>query len=160
MDACILYPSAVIGINDFKPSAAGEEILSTMHKKFFFYIDGGYNFIDVTDVAQLTLLSINQHVIGSVILGGYNISIHQLYREINRVLHKKALYIPVPKWLAIFYSKFSKRFPEVMLQAVFDNYDYDLSKMHELFLYPLKPINQTIEDTVLWIQKNFDKQKR
>lgn len=160
MDACILYPSAVIGINDFKPSAAGKEILSTINKRFFFYIDGGYNFIDVEDVSNLIYLAIEKKTIGGVILGGYNVTIHQLYREINRILNKKALYIPIPKWFAIIYSKFSRRFSEVMLQAVFDNYDYDLTRMNELYHYSLKPIEKTIEDTVAWIKSHFEKKSK
>ena len=61
LNGIILYPAAVVGIHDYKPSAAGREILNVMRHKIVFSIHGGYNFIDVMDVAKATVW-IHEHI--------------------------------------------------------------------------------------------------
>src|SRR5690606_13426468 len=44
LNGIILYPAAVIGIHDYKPSAAGRELLNITRHKVLFSLHGGYNF--------------------------------------------------------------------------------------------------------------------
>src|SRR5690606_13147503 len=46
LDGIIIYPSAVIGPYDFKPSKVGIELKKLMKHHILFSIRGGYNFID------------------------------------------------------------------------------------------------------------------
>lgn len=60
LKAMIVYPSAVLGINDFKPSAIGREIKRTFKRRVCFYFHGGYNFVDVSDVAEALMQGITK----------------------------------------------------------------------------------------------------
>ncbi|MDD3122743.1 MAG: NAD-dependent epimerase/dehydratase family protein [Candidatus Izemoplasmatales bacterium] len=157
MNACIIYPSAIIGIHDYKPSAAGHEIIKALHKNIFFYVNGGYNFVDVQDISKIIKIIVEKNFTGSVIIGGHNVTIKRFYQCINEVLNKKAIYIYIPKWIALFFSQFSKTFSKMMVKAVFDNYNYDLSKMESLFHFRLKTFEDTVEDTTSWFQTYFQK---
>ena len=159
IDAAIVYPTAVIGANDFKPSRAGEEIQHCLKRKLFFYVDGGYNFIDVEDVSVYCLEIIEKHLEGSFILGGHNIKVHDFYKLINRLQNNQAYYIKIPKWLAYLVGHISKQYSNVMMQAVFDNYHYDLSKMSKSFEHALTPFETTVENTIQWFNQNPKKKK-
>lgn len=159
IDACIIYPTAVIGAHDYKPSRAGQEIHSALKRKLFFYVNGGYNFIDVEDIAYYCLEIIERNISGSYILGGHNVKVFDFYKLINRTLNKQALYIYVPKWLAYFFSKFSKMYSNIMLQAVFDNYHYDLSRVRHTFLHRQKSFEDTVESTLKWFVEHHQEKK-
>lgn len=154
MNAVILYPSAVIGIHDYKPSAAGFEIQKSLNRRIFFYIQGGYNFIDVRDCAKVIYACIEKAVTGSYILSGYNCTLKEFYKEICSVQNHKALFLPVPAIFAKSFAYLIPRFSKMMIDAVLDNYHYDNSKMKTDLLDKLTPFEITVNDTISWFIKN------
>ncbi len=157
MDAVILYPSSVIGINDFKPSAAGNEIRLALKRRIFFYIRGGYNFIDVRDVAKAILSCIKKPIIGQYILSGYDRTLYEFYQEIVKNTKKKALMIPIPPAIAKAFTIFIPRFSKMMVDALLDNYHYDNSRMIDDLVPELLPFETTVKDTIEWFSRQ-DKQ--
>ena len=87
----ILYPSAVIGINDYKPSAIGKVVQDIIKGKMQFGISGGYNFIDVEDVVKATISVVENNKTGDYLLIGHNISVIELYKITNKTLGRKKL---------------------------------------------------------------------
>ncbi|MDD3957688.1 MAG: NAD-dependent epimerase/dehydratase family protein [Candidatus Izemoplasmatales bacterium] len=150
MNALILYPSAVIGVHDYKPSAAGVEIQKALTRRLLFYIKGGYNFIDVRDCAQAILNAIHDQRTGSYILAGHNSTLVDFYRQILGVIHRKALLIPVPAAIAKLFLFIVPRFSKMMIDTVVDNYAYDNTRMLRDLLPEIRPLPTTIEDTVDW----------
>jgi len=152
MDAVILYPSAVIGVNDYKPSAAGNEIAKSLRRKLFFYIEGGYNFIDVRDCAKAILTCIEKPITGNYILSGYNCTLKEFYQRIAAFNDRKAMYLPIPAFFAKAFVFLIPRFSKVMIDAVLDNYHYDNSKMMRDLIPSLTPFDTTVSDTIKWFQ--------
>lgn len=152
MDAVILYPSAVIGIHDYKPSAAGKEIQSAMKKRIFFTLHGGYNFIDVQDCAKAILTTIEKPITGSYILAGHNRTISEFYHEINSLSKRNGLYLPVPGWLAKMFVFLIPRFSSMMIDAILDNYHYDNQEMLKDLIPELTPFHQTVAETLAWFR--------
>ena len=152
IDAVILYPSAVIGVNDFKPSAAGNEIRRALRRRIFFYIKGGYNFIDVRDCARAILSCIEEPISGSYILAGYNRTLVEFYREIAKSQGHRALYIPIPAMIARAFVHLIPNFSRMMIDAVLDNYHYDNLRMRQDLISELTPFSQTVKDTIEWFQ--------
>jgi dihydroflavonol-4-reductase len=52
IEGCILRPSSVIGLFDYKPSEIGKALIDFYNKKIPLLPQGGYNFIDIRDIAQ------------------------------------------------------------------------------------------------------------
>ncbi len=150
MDAVILYPSAVIGPHDYKPSAAGMEIMKAMNKRLIFYIKGGYNFIDVGDCARAILACIDKSVRGQYILANHNATIKEFYREICVVANHKPVFLPVPGLLARAFVFLIPRFSKVMIDAILDNYRYDNSLMRRDLLEAPTPFPETVANTIAW----------
>jgi dihydroflavonol-4-reductase len=159
LNATIVYPSAVIGINDFKPSAAGKEILACFSKKLLFYIKGGYNFIDVRDIAMAIYQSSVHHCYGHYILSGHRVTIREFFLEIAINLNRKVFLVRVSVILARIGAIFLHDVSEMMVDALLDNSNYSNAKMLRDLLPSLIPFSQTVKDTVLWWQKQKPIQK-
>jgi dihydroflavonol-4-reductase len=150
LKGAIVYPSAVIGINDFKPSAAGKQIMKACNKKILPYIKGGYNFIDVRDTA-LALFRIAVHDLdGSFILASNERTIKEFYNAIRTVSDHKQYLLPVPNFLAKFGSLFFKDISYVMIDALAENYHYVNQRMIEVLKIDPIPFETTVKDTIEW----------
>ncbi|MFA5467401.1 MAG: NAD-dependent epimerase/dehydratase family protein [Candidatus Izemoplasmatales bacterium] len=155
MNAVILYPSAVIGANDYKPSAAGLEIYKSLNKRLFFYIKGGYNFIDVADCALALLACIQKPLVGQYILAGHNMTIKEFYKEICSLGGHSALFLPIPGFIARLFVFLIPRFSKVMIDAILDNYQYDNSRMRRDLVMDLTPFSVTVRNTIMWLKSNY-----
>jgi len=149
---CILYPSAVVGVNDFKPSAAGREIVRACGMKIAFYIRGGYDFIDVRDVARAIYRAAKTNYGGSCILAAHDVTVRDLYRLIRKINGRKLVLIRVPVLLARLGGLFMKGFSGVMIDALQENYAYDNTRMRKDLLPETIPFETTLADTIDWFR--------
>lgn len=79
LDAVILYPTGVIGPFDFKPSMLGRALIAIARGKFPALVDGGFDWVDVRDVAQATVTAAERAAAGSrYLLGGRTASLVEL----------------------------------------------------------------------------------
>ncbi|MFA5007435.1 MAG: NAD-dependent epimerase/dehydratase family protein [Candidatus Izemoplasmatales bacterium] len=152
LQGCILYPSAVIGIHDYKPSAAGREIARTFAMRFAFCIRGGYNFIDVRDVAAAIRRAAVERYSGSCILAAHNVTVRQLYEALFAAEGRKVPVLRVPVALARLGGLFMKGFSNVMIDALEENYDYDNARMRRDLVPDPIPFSVTVRDTVAWFR--------
>jgi dihydroflavonol-4-reductase len=151
----VLYPSAVIGIPDHKPSLIGKEVLNVMKKKVIFSISGGYNFIDLDDLVVAIYLASKSELKTDIILSGYNLTIRELYHSIMNVMQVKKTIIQLPKWLVKIFVLFSRRYSMIMLNAVLEPHQYDNSKMKQYLINELTPFEETIHKTVNYFKKDL-----
>jgi len=159
LNAIILYPSAVIGINDFKPSAAGREILSVLRHKYVFALRGGYNFIDVRDVAEAIYQAAITNKKDHIILSGYDKTIKELYHSIERASNTHKIIIPLPTLLVRLAVIFTPKYSQMMISTIQENYHYDNHKMRTYLLPSLIPFEKTMADTIKWLNKNNPSKK-
>lgn len=152
LQGCILYPSAVVGVHDYKPSAAGREIARTFAMKLAFCIKGGYNFIDVRDVAAAIERAARERYAGSCILAAHNVTVRQLYEALFAAQGRKVPVIRVPVALARIGGLFMKGFSNVMIDALEENYDYDAARMRRDLVSDPIPFAVTVRDTVAWFR--------
>jgi dihydroflavonol-4-reductase len=164
LDGVIVYPSGVIGPNDFKPSEVGHMILDFIRGRLPATIDGGYNFVDVRDVAYGHILAAEKGRTGEgYILAGEWISVTDVLREVAAVVGR-----PVPKLklspgtasavakALTSLSRMTGKKPLVsmdMIEALLSNSLVTSTKaLTELGFAP-RPIRQSIRDTVVWFQE-------
>jgi dihydroflavonol-4-reductase len=164
LDGVVVYPSGVIGPNDFKPSEVGHMILDFIRGRLPATIDGGYNFVDVRDVAYGHILAAERGRTGEgYILAGEWISVTDVLREVAAVVGR-----PVPKLklspgtasavakALTSLSRMTGKKPLVsmdMIEALLSNSLVTSTKaLTELGFAP-RPIRQSIRDTVVWFQE-------
>ncbi len=157
LNGIVLYPSAVVGVHDYKPSAAGREILNVVRHKVCFSLHGGYNFIDVLDVSkavyQAAISNINDHII----LSGHEITIRELYEKIESITKSPKWIIPLPIFLVRLAIMFSKSYSQMMITTIQENYHYKNQKMIDILHVIPTPIDQTLKDNIDWLTINHPK---
>lgn len=154
MNIIILYPSAVIGINDFKPSYMGKVVRDVIKNKPQFGVEGGYNFVDVEDVAKFTVTMCKTNISDSFILSGTQISVQQLYKALNKVLNKTKKIRNLPMWLVRLSIPFVPYLSNFTLETLQDKSKYDCSKAMK-YGYSITPFIKTIEKTVDFHKKHM-----
>jgi dihydroflavonol-4-reductase len=147
----ILYPSAVIGINDYKPSALGKEFKRALKRKVCFYFHGGYNFVDVEDVASSIIKGINNRIIGSYIISGKYISLYQMYKLIFKTRNHHAIMIKIPIYLINLVAVIIPKY-KIMIKALLTEHNFKNTGMIENLQVTPTPIEETIVKTANWFK--------
>ena len=147
---CMLLPSAVLGVHDYKPSPIGKILLSVLADKPEFGIPGGYNFVDVRDVAAATVAALARGVRGTYILAGANVSVSELYATANRVLGKTKKPILLPTWMAWLAMPFVKALNPVTLRALSEPHAYTSAAASRALGFTARPFDETMQDTLAW----------
>jgi dihydroflavonol-4-reductase len=163
LNAVVVYPSGVIGPFDFQISRMGALIRSILHGNKTFYIEGGYNFVDVRDVARGILLALKKGKKGDdYLLSGNNISIHSLYKIVARITKTKGPRFKIPtsviKFIAPFaetvYKMFRKQsvLTRYAIKVVNSNYHAISNKAKKQLGYKYRDIKDTVKDTIDWLK--------
>lgn len=85
-DAVVLNPTAVVGPNDFQPSYLGQALIKIYKNQLPMLVEGGYDFVDVRDVADGAILAAEKGRAGErYILGGKWISLKELSHLVSEV---------------------------------------------------------------------------
>jgi len=154
LNGIVLYPSAVIGIHDYKPSAAGREILHAIKHRCLFSLRGGYNFIDVEDVSRAIYQAARIKKIDHMILSGQDITVKELFKAIKNISGTRKFIVTLPTWLVRFAIIFSKKYSQMMITTIQENYHYDHTNMIDILRVTPKPFEQTLRETMIWLQQN------
>lgn len=144
----ILYPTAIIGTNDYKRSAAGKQLYYVHTHSVLPYVKGAYNFIDVKDVSNVIINAIDNPYKGDVIVSGHPFTIKELYQEIARVTKRKKHLIYIPRWLAKVGSIFYRRYNATMIDVVSQDVHFSNEKMLTYLLDEVTPFEDTILETI------------
>ncbi|MDX9691743.1 MAG: NAD-dependent epimerase/dehydratase family protein [Acholeplasmataceae bacterium] len=148
LNGIILYPSAVIGPRDIKPSRIGLELIKMMKKRVLFSIRGGYNFIDVRDVVKGIYVASKFDTKEHMILSGIHLSVTDLYRMVSDITHAKKIIIKVPLFIAKIYSIIHPKYSKLMIDSLLENDNYDDSKRKVHLFDELTPFDKTLSDTL------------
>lgn len=101
----IVSPTVTLGLGDLKPTPSGQFLLHILQKKINIYIDGGFNFIDVEDVALGYILVLKKGKIGKrYILSGENLTIEKFIKKIEKISGRKKIALKVPYFIALLYA--------------------------------------------------------
>ncbi len=146
LNSLILYPTAVIGINDSKGSQAGQEIINATKKRVLPYVKGAYDFIDVLDIAKAIIIAAEGNLQDDIVLSGVYLTIKDIYKIIAKLTNKRKTLIYVPRWLAKIGTYFMKDLSPMMIEIVGKAKPFNDPKRHLLIENLI-----SIEDTFLSI---------
>lgn len=119
--ACIFHPAGIIGPGDFSNTHTTQLLRRILKNKVVFIVNGGYNFVDVRDVADAIIKASDFGRIGETyILSGEYISIKEYSKLVEKILNKKKYIINIPIWFV------------KLIAPIFEKY-YDLVNQVPLF---------------------------
>jgi dihydroflavonol-4-reductase len=161
----IVNPGVVLGIGDVKPTPSGQFIVNTLNKKMPGYYDGGFNMVDVEDVARGHILAAQKGRIGErYILGNENMDMKEFFdlvAEIGNVEPPKRK-ISYPMGITLAYmlkgiTAITRKEPliTVAMAKMIGKYGfYDCSKAINELGIPQTPVRTTIEKAIDWFREN------
>ena len=164
LQVIIVHPSGVIGPYEYIKSNMGQLIIDCATGRMKAYIKGGYNFVDVRDVANGIILACEKGRPGECyILAGHSITIKELMAIIEKQTGKKAAKLVIARWFAyitgalseIFY-KIVKEKPLFTSYAVYTtgtNCNFSIEKAKKELGYSIRGIEETIADTIKWYKE-------
>ena len=103
LDIVYVCPSAPLGVGDIKPTPTGQMICDFLNGKTPVYFNGGFNLVDVEDVAIGHLLAEEKgHSGETYILGGTNIYLKEMYGMLADISGVRAPGMFLPGGLDLF----------------------------------------------------------
>ncbi len=102
LPAVIVNPSAPVGPRDLKPTPTGQMIVDAASGRMPAYVDTGLNIVHVDDVADGHLLAYQHGQVGErYILGGEDLSLEEILREIAAIVDRPAPRFRLPHNLVL-----------------------------------------------------------
>ncbi len=165
LNACIIHPSGIIGPNDYGNSHLTQLIKEVANGKLFACVKGGYDFVDVRDVADGIISACKNNTKGECyILSNRYIAIKELCDLICDVQGRKKIKMVLPIGLAkliapffeVYYNlkKQTPLFTKYSLYTLSSNANFSNEKAKEKLEFKNRNMKDTIKDTVEWIKKN------
>jgi len=135
LEVVIVHPSGVIGPYDFKRSNITELFIDYMLGKLTAYMNGGYNFVDVRDVAD-GIISAGRYGMNRrcYILSGEIIKVKDLLDEIAQYTGKKKIKTKLAYWFILSMSYFAEIYYKLIGQKpLFTHYSVKVLKSNANF---------------------------
>ena len=165
LDVRVVHPSGIVGPYDKGNGHLTQFILTYMKGKLPFAIEGGYDFVDVRDVAKGIIQVIEKGEKGACyILSNRYYTIKELYQMLQEITHKKEVKHCIPikfvKQIApLFetYYKLSKQkplFTSYSLYTLSSNGYFSHEKATQQLNYQTRSMKETLQDTLWWLEEN------
>lgn len=164
LDASIVLPSGIIGPGDTAGGSITELLLSFLAGKLPIAVKGGYDFVDVRDVAEGIVSCAEKGVRGKCyILSGHYATIRDILETVagSTGIKKAVSYIPIAlaKIVAPFYELDSIRrkkklfFTPYAVHVLQSNARFSKKASENDLGYTPRSLKETLLDTVKWLKK-------
>jgi len=163
LDAYIVQPSGIIGPHDYKTTHLTQLIIDAATGRLKAGIYGGYDFVDVRDVADAIINVCTLNEPGqSYILSGHYATIPELFQLIAEAAKRQPITTFLPLWLAkltaplseIYYNLKQQPplYTKYSLYTLESNANFSHAKAEATLNFHPRPLADTIKDTVAWLQ--------
>ena len=164
-NASVIHPSGIVGPGDFGRGHITQLVIDYYKGGLTSGIAGGYDFVDVRDVAN-GILSCCEHGENGecYILSGQFFKVPDLLNLLHEITGKRKIKRILPLWfikftapLAELYYKILKQPPLFTAYSIYtlnSNANFSHEKAARELDYAVRPMKQTLADTVEWLKKN------
>jgi len=160
-DIVTVNPTGIIGPYDFRPSRMGEVLLDLYHRRLPGLVAGGFDWVDVRDVAASTLAAAERGARGGrYLLPGTWCSLVDLATLVESITGKKRPWMTSPMWLArgvapmaVAWAKLRKRrplFTPTSLVALRNHRVIDGERARRELGHTARPLEHMLADTFAW----------
>jgi dihydroflavonol-4-reductase len=161
MDAVILNPTAIVGPFYFKPSFLGKAVMALSRGSFPMLVDGGFDWVDVRDVAEAAVVASERAPRGGrYIIGGRWASMAELAALACSVTGARPPRLMCPYGLAMAFAPVSTGFCRLTgatplfttqsLKVLKGNRNVSHARASRAFGYRPRDLQETIRDTIGW----------
>ncbi len=164
LNACVVHPSGITGPYDYGSGHLTRLIIDYYKHRLTSAIDGGYDFVDVRDVAEAIITCAEKGLSGECyILSNRYFQVKEILDMLHQVTGKKQIKRILPGWfvkltshLAELYYKILRQVPlftPYSLYTLNSNALFSHEKATREFGYSPRDMQQTLSDTVAWLSK-------
>ena len=162
LNASIVFPSGIIGPGDIQGGSFTSMAKSFLSRKLPFAVCGGYDFVDVRDVAKgILACSENGEPGKGYILSGHYVTIRKMLRLVGKTAKLKYRPICLPlglaKLAAPYYERRSTKerkplfFTPYSVAVLASNGQFSHAAASECFAYHPRPVEDTLQDMTAWL---------
>lgn len=160
----IVHPSGMIGPEDYSGGYMTETIRAFLKGYFPCAVEGGYDFVDVRDVADGIIKCIEKGKSGETyILSNEYITVKRMFDILGEVSGNRKVWGTVPlkvvQWVSPFCEKVEKALGCPMLVTPYSAYtlgsngNFSHEKAKKELGYLARPVEETLADVAIWLQK-------
>jgi dihydroflavonol-4-reductase len=158
LDAVIVNPCGIIGPRDHVPSQMGRFLVDLAHGKYPALPDGGFNWVDVRDVARSTIAAAHKGRTGeNYLLGGHWHHLREIAEIAARLLDVKAPLLTLPMSMMSAIAAVStavlgerSQLTHESLHALKGNRFIKAEKAIAELGHHARPLEDTLRDTYCW----------
>lgn len=165
LNASIVHPSGIIGPYDYCNGHTSQLIRDYCSGNLVAGVDGGYDFVDVRDVANGILNCVDRGKRGECyILSNRYCSVREILELLHEITGKKRVKVILPWWLAKATAPFAELYYKLLRQTpLYTSYSMYTLKSNALFShkkaeeclgYTVRDIKTTLADTYEWLMSN------
>lgn len=165
LNASVVHPSGIIGPNDYGRGHLTQLIIDYLNGTLTACVDGGYDFVDVRDVADGILNAVEYSKKGECyILSNKFVSVMDLLHKLSEITGKKPVKTVLPMWFAnltaplaeLYYKIISQPplYTKYSLYTLYSESNFCNDKAREELNYTNRPIEETLKDTAKWLIDN------
>ena len=163
LNASVVFPSGIIGPNDEAMGSITSMLSSYLAGKLPVAVKGGYDFVDVRDVADGIISCAEKGEKGEgYIFSGHYVTIKELIDCVKSItgIKKRVTYFPmcVAKAVAPLYEKIAARkkqklfYTPYAVKVLSSNGLFSNEKARSTLNFNSRPISETLTDTVIWLK--------
>lgn len=164
LNATIVQPSGIIGPNDYGKGPLTQMILSYLNGSLTACVNGGFDFVDVRDVARGALAAAEKGRSGECyILSNRYYNVTDLLERLHEITGKEPVRTVLPMWfakmtapLAEFYYRVRRESPlftRYSLHTLTSNARFTYEKARRELGYLPRDISDTLKDTVAFLRE-------
>ena len=168
LNASIVFPSGIIGPGDIQGGSFTSMAKSFLAGKLPFAVRGGYDFVDVRDVAKGILACSESGEPGKgYILSGHYITIRKMLQLVGKAAklkyHPICLPLSLAKLAAPYYERRSLKdrkplfFTPYSVAVLASNGQFSHAAASECFAYQPRPMEETLWDMTVWLMERKEK---
>lgn len=158
-------PTGVFGPNDYLGSEYGQVIQKFAQSALQFVVQGGYDWVDVRDVALGLMALAERGETGALyLLGGHYCTMHDFIMTMGTVLERRYRVITAPYGLAWLMAQlsglmgrvlgYSPRLTPYSLRTIRDNANIGHAKASAALGHNPRPTAETLRDTLAWYREH------
>jgi dihydroflavonol-4-reductase len=164
LNAVVVHPSGIIGPNDYGNGHLTQMIIDYLNGGLTASIKGGYDFVDVRDVANGIIAAIKHGRSGECyILSNRFFTVIELLNQLHEISGKRKIKTILPKWfakisapLAEFYYKLLRQSPlftSYTLYTLYSNSSFSHEKADKELGYTARDMKSTLTDTIDFLRQ-------
>ncbi len=164
LNAVMVHPSGIIGPGDYGSSHMTQLITDFANGRLKACVKGGYDFVDVRDVADGIIRACTDGKTGECyILSNRFITVKELLDTISETMHTQKIKAVLPMWFAKLFAPLAELYYAILRQPpLFTRYSlytlcsnarFSSEKAKRELGYKTRDFTETIADTVNWLKE-------